>query len=65
MLQPGYAISAHAADDEVLFGPEFCFECFWVGVREAGDRQHLVAFDADSPPAQELLARFQAFQALR
>jgi hypothetical protein len=64
-FNPGYAIWARTADGQVLFDLEFCFECFWVGVRQAGKRQHLVAFDADSPPAQELLARFKAFQALR
>ncbi|MEV6715660.1 hypothetical protein AB0M48_26875 [Lentzea sp. NPDC051208] len=46
----------------MLFDLEFCFGCFWVGVRETGNRQHLVAFDADSPPAQELLAQFKAFR---
>ena len=62
-FSPAYAIWAHDADDEVLFDLEFCFGCFWVGVREAGDRQHLVAFDAKSTRAQELLARFKAFAA--
>lgn len=61
-FSPGYAIWAHTADGQVLFDLEFCYGCFWVGVREAGKRQRLVAFDADSPPAQELLARFQAFR---
>lgn len=60
-FSPGYAIWAHAADGEVLFDLEFCFECFWVGVREAGKRRHLVAFDTDSPPARELLAHFKGF----
>ncbi|WP_329789870.1 hypothetical protein V1227_37590 [Lentzea sp. DG1S-22] len=58
-----YAIWAHGADGEVLFDLEFCFGCFWVGVREAGERQRLVAFDAESDQARELLARFRAFAA--
>ena len=62
-FNPGYAIWAHAADGEVLFDLEFCFGCFWVGVREAGERQRLVAFDAESDQARELLARFRAFAA--
>lgn len=60
---PAYAIWAHGADGEVLFDLEFCFGCFWVGVREAGERQDLVAFDAESAPARQLLAWFQAFAA--
>ncbi|MET9230482.1 hypothetical protein [Lentzea sp. NPDC003310] len=66
-FSPGYAIWAHDANGEVLFDLEFCFGCFWVGVREPGGRQRLVAFDAGSAPAQELLAGFRGFagQALR
>ncbi|MGW6448718.1 hypothetical protein [Lentzea sp. NPDC055074] len=58
---PEYAIWAHSTGGDVLFDLEFCYECHRVGVREQGDRQRLVAFNAGSSPAQELLARFKAF----
>jgi hypothetical protein len=62
-FNPGYAIWAYtAADDELLFDLEFCYRCNWVGVREPGQRQHLLPFDPNSVPAKELLARFQAFE---
>ncbi|MFJ8960793.1 hypothetical protein ACIRG5_15545 [Lentzea sp. NPDC102401] len=62
-FSPAYAIWAHAADGAVLFDLEFCFGCFWVGVRETDEHQELVAFDADSLPAQELLSRFMELAA--
>ncbi|MDX8035632.1 hypothetical protein SK803_35980 [Lentzea sp. BCCO 10_0856] len=61
-FNPGYAIWAYAADDSLLFDLEFCYRCNWVGVREPGHRQRLVPFDPKSVWAEELLARFQAFE---
>ncbi|MCP2202705.1 hypothetical protein LX90_006422 [Lentzea flava] len=59
---PAYAILAYSADDEYLFDLEFCYGCYWVGVRGPDDRQHLVPFDPESAPAKELLARFHLLE---
>ncbi|MET9627568.1 hypothetical protein ABZX92_08900 [Lentzea sp. NPDC006480] len=64
-FNPGYAIWAYAADDELLFDLEFCYRCNWVGVHEPGQRQRLVPFDPNSVPAKELLARFQTLESTR
>jgi hypothetical protein len=55
---PRYGIRAHAAD-AVLFEIAFCFRCHGALILRPGQRE-LVAFGADSPPAQELLGRFKA-----
>ncbi|WP_208298691.1 hypothetical protein [Streptomyces liangshanensis] len=59
---PGWGIRAHGADGP-LFEIAFCFQChnlrMW-GPAVPEEHRRLVGFDADSPPAQELLRLFRA-----
>lgn len=58
---PRYGIRAHGAD-AVLFEIAFCFRCHGALTLRPGhqERDEFTAFDADSPPAQDLLGRFKA-----
>ncbi|MFE7590869.1 hypothetical protein ACFU6K_15845 [Kitasatospora sp. NPDC057512] len=58
---PGYGIRAHGPGG-LLFGISFCFSCHGVwlaGPEVPSDLHGMQAFDADSPPARELLHRFR------
>jgi hypothetical protein len=55
---PGYGIRAFR-DREELFEVRFCFSCHGAQVRQHGSRLPLQGFDADTPEAQALLARFR------
>ncbi|WP_410644927.1 hypothetical protein [Amycolatopsis sp. lyj-346] len=59
-FSPVYALRAHGAA-ETLFEIAFCFRCHnALVVVPNGGRPGLVAFGADSPSGQALLARFKA-----
>ncbi|MFD4643618.1 hypothetical protein ACFWN2_40360 [Lentzea sp. NPDC058436] len=55
---PTNAARAHRLEAWTSFSPAYAIG---LGVSEPGERQDLVAFDAESEPARELLARFEAF----
>ncbi|MFE4360911.1 hypothetical protein DR950_20265 [Kitasatospora xanthocidica] len=58
---PGYGIRAHGPGG-LLFEVSFCFSCHGVWLAGPGvpsDLHGMQAFDADSPPARELLHRFR------
>lgn len=61
---PRYGIRAQGTN-AVLFEIAFCFHCNGALIFHSGlpERGELVAFDADSPPAQDLLSRFKAIDA--
>ena len=57
---PRYGIRAHGSEG-VLFEIAFCFHCNGAPTLLPGlDEQDLIAFDADSAPAQRLLEKFKA-----
>ncbi|MBB1152716.1 MULTISPECIES: hypothetical protein [Amycolatopsis] len=57
---PRYGIRAHGSEG-VLFEIAFCFRCNGALTLLPGrDEQDLIAFDADSTPAQRLLEKFKA-----
>ncbi|MFJ9443928.1 hypothetical protein ACIRRH_18935 [Kitasatospora sp. NPDC101235] len=61
-FEPGYGIRAHAPDG-LLLEISFCFSCHgaWLaGPGVPADLRGMQSFDADSPPARELLDRFRA-----